>query len=323
MKTDALATILKKSRNPGCVTQYLPLGEIDMQKPFLPEDWTQLYYTEIYFTLTDQQRLRYNQLFGGRINEFIMMLESDIVDFFLKPLISNRRVQKIPELAACLKVMIEEEERHYQMFQTLNRKCLPAVYQGKPDRQFTALPMGATWLIKLLRFSASLLPFPIWFVMVMEEEAIDLARSMRQNPRTETLGELDPVFSAVHHEHRKDEGRHIVIDKYLAEACLSRGSSIARKLNAFLFKKMIKAMTSVGKSGPGAKVLNQLLVEHPELEPRKAELFQALLSLDSNARYKASIFNRRGAALSFQLFDDVPEFADLGKVMVGYERTEN
>jgi hypothetical protein len=42
------------------------VDRIDFSKPFLPEEYTQLYYTPIYRSLHRQHRLRYNQLFGVR-----------------------------------------------------------------------------------------------------------------------------------------------------------------------------------------------------------------------------------------------------------------
>ncbi len=45
------------------------VDQIDLGKPFLPEEYTQLYYTPVYQSLHREHRLRYNQLFGVRINE--------------------------------------------------------------------------------------------------------------------------------------------------------------------------------------------------------------------------------------------------------------
>ena len=59
---------------------------IDSRKPFVPEEYTQLYYTPVYHGLHREHRLRYNQLFGVRINEYIMMLEADLVERLLSPL---------------------------------------------------------------------------------------------------------------------------------------------------------------------------------------------------------------------------------------------
>src|SRR5262249_11421457 len=59
---------------------------IDFTGPFVPEDYTQLYYTPLYRGLHREHRLRYNQLFGIRINEYIMMLEADLVERLLAPL---------------------------------------------------------------------------------------------------------------------------------------------------------------------------------------------------------------------------------------------
>src|SRR6185436_10258369 len=64
---------------------------IDLARPFVPEEYTQLYYTPLYATLSAAQRLRYNQLFALRINEYIMMLEADLIERLL-PALARRPV---------------------------------------------------------------------------------------------------------------------------------------------------------------------------------------------------------------------------------------
>ena len=55
-------------------------GKVDASRPFVPEEHTQLFYTPVYATLSLEQRLRYNQLFGLRLNEYIMTLEAELVE---------------------------------------------------------------------------------------------------------------------------------------------------------------------------------------------------------------------------------------------------
>src|SRR5262249_44784637 len=72
------------------------LPAIDHTRPFVPETYTQLYYTPVYAKLHREHRLRYNQLFGLRINEYIMMLEADLVERLLSRLRGRRDVAADP-----------------------------------------------------------------------------------------------------------------------------------------------------------------------------------------------------------------------------------
>src|SRR5690348_9088432 len=65
-----------------CTRTDLPLA-VDSRRPFVPEEYTQLYFTPLYPALHFEHRLRYNQLFALRINEYVMMLEADLVERLL------------------------------------------------------------------------------------------------------------------------------------------------------------------------------------------------------------------------------------------------
>jgi hypothetical protein len=320
MTARALQTILKKSGEFAEQTQPTEIGAIDFSRPFIPEDRTQLYYSPLYHRLSDRHRLRYNQLFAIRVNEYIMTLESDIVDHFLRPLCRNGHVRRQTDLRRCLETMIAEEKRHYAIFLDLNRRCLPDAFTADQERYFTRQPAAMQMAMRALRLAARTLPFPIWFVMAMEEEAMDLARAMVKQPVTETLGELEPQFVAVHREHLKDEARHIIIDQHLVEKCLTRNNVVIRRVNARLFKAFMGLSTRVGPNGPGARVIRHLVSEHPELEPLQSEMINEILSLSDSHTYQSSLFNRKGAPLSFGIFDSMPEFEDLGRYLIGYDR---
>src|SRR6516165_4311044 len=134
------ADIERLANDPVRRMQMPDVGRIDMSKPFLPEEYTQLYYTPVYASLHREHRLRYNQLFGLRINEYIMMLEADLVEQVLSPLASHPGVAADSALVRCLGLMIEEEKHHFQCFATFNRACFPELYAGR-DRYFSALPL--------------------------------------------------------------------------------------------------------------------------------------------------------------------------------------
>ena len=314
--------ILELAADPARRTRRLSIGKLDFSRPFIPEEFTQLYHSPVYRTLTREQRLRYNQLFAVRTNEYIMMLESDLVDHFLVPLRRNRAVRADAALRACLDTMIAEEREHYQGFLALNRLCLPQVFRDGRERYFSRLSGGYKLLLWLLRAGARRLAYPMWYIMALEESSIGLARAMKKNPRTPTLGPLEPSFMAVHLEHMKDETRHLHTDRRLISACIGGAAPFWRRLDAALFKLMIREFTVIRRNGSGARVIRHLVGEMPELAPREEELLSALADLKHDEAYQRSLFSRPLMPLTFGVFDETEELAGLERILAGYDRPD-
>jgi P-aminobenzoate N-oxygenase AurF len=295
------------------------VDRIDLSKPFLPEEYTQLYYTPVYKSLHRQHRLRYNQLFGVRINEYIMMLEADLVERLLSPLRRHPNVAGNRTLVRCLSTMIEEENHHYRCFVALNRACFPDLYRTR-ERYFSDLPWQSRALLATAGLLAGRFAFALWYLMAMEESSTALARDLSRNPVTETLGPLEPTFAAVHAEHLKDEVRHLQIDGTLIDLCLGSSSRGRRVLNATLFKTMLAAVTRPTRTGSGVKVIRELVRQMPELSWRESEMIAAVLALKDDRGYQTSLFNRKAMPLTFGVFDRTQEFHDLTNAMMGYDR---
>jgi hypothetical protein len=290
---------------------------IDPQRPFVPEHHTQLYYTPLYAGLTHGQRLRYNQLSGLRLNEYIMMLESDLADRLLVPLLGHPQVRHDPALARAVQTMIDEERRHFDGFVALNQACRPDLYPPDAPRRFSRLPGWTRLMFAAVGLAARRHAFALWYMMAMEEAAKSLAREMAQQPETETLGPLDEGFRAVHLEHLKDETRHLHIDEWLIERCMPPQR---QRANAWLFQQMLAGVVRPTRHGSGARVIRQLVADCPELAPREEALVQSLLALRDNRRFQHSLFNRRIMPRTFAVFDQTPALAQLGRKMVGYDR---
>lgn len=316
----APADIDRFSADPARQMTVGEIGKIDLSMPFVPEDYTQLYYTPIYRHLCREHRLRYNQLFGIRINEYIMMLEADLIERLLTPLCRHPDVAGDAILRRCIDTMIEEERRHFRYFLALNRACHPALFADGRERYFSTLNLPLKALFSLVGLVSGQLAFALWYLMAMEESCTALARDMMRSPVTETLGPLEPNFMAVHREHTKDEARHLHIDKLLIDICLGKASPAKRAVNARLFKAMLAAVTRPTRRGSGVKVIRQLVAEMPELSWKESEMVSAVLSLRRDIQFQSSLFNRRAMPMTFGLFDQAEELGDLSEAMVGYDR---
>jgi hypothetical protein len=313
------ADIERLASDPARRMRMPAVDRIDLSKPFLPEEYTQLYYTPVYKSLHRQHRLRYNQLFGVRINEYIMMLEADLVERLLSPLRRHPNVAGNPTLVRCLSTMIEEENHHYRCFVALNRACFPDLYRTR-ERYFSDLPWQSRALLATAGLLAGRFAFALWYLMAMEESSTALARDLSRNPVTETLGPLEPTFAALHAEHLKDEVRHLQIDGTLIDLCLGGSSRRRRVFNATLFKTMLAAITRPTRAGSGVKVIRELVRQMPELSWRESEMIDAVLALKDDRGYQTSLFNRKAMPLTFGVFDRTQEFHDLTNAMMGYDR---
>jgi hypothetical protein len=293
---------------------------VDARRPFVPECYTQLYFAPLYASLHYEHRLRYNQLFALRINEYVMMLEADLVERLLVPLKRHRRVIGNAALIAAIDTTIVEERRHFSFFAALNRACRPDLYPVGTDRVFSRLPVWTDAMFRVAGLLASRLAFSLWYLMAMEESSMALAGDMRRHPETETLGPLDRAFMTVHLEHMKDEARHLHVDGMLVDLCIGSAARLRRVVNARLFQSMLRGVTTPTRAGSGVKVIRQLVREMPELQAQEHDLIDAVLALRDNKTFQESLFNRRIMPMTFQVFDSTDELAHLGARMVGYDR---
>jgi hypothetical protein len=316
----AAELINRLAADPAHCTRTGLILEVDSCRPFVPEDYTQLYFTPVYATLSFEQRLRYNQLFGLRINEYIMMLEADLVERLLTPLLRLPRIAADAALVEAMNTMIREERLHFAAFAALNRACRPDLYPPGEDRLFSRLPRWTQAMFWTVGALAGRLSFALWYLMAMEESSMSLARDMFRRPETETLGSLDPAFVSVHREHMKDESRHLQIDGRMIDLCIASGARTSRTLNARLFQSMLRGITRPTRSGSGVMVIHQLVRDMPELASREEEMIQAVLALKECHPFQESLFNRRIMPLTFKVFDRTPELANLGERMIGYDR---
>ncbi len=311
----SLQKALRASRQPAQCAASVRFESVDFSRPFIPEHFTQLYYTPIYGRLTDPQRLRYNQLFGIKVNEQFMTFESDFTNQILVRLLKHRAVNRNAELIGCMQAMIREERAHQDMFRALNRPCLPEAYH-RGDRYFTRL----RWHERLALGAVTLFPrhlvFLLWFLIAMEEYSVALSRAMVLHRQTESLGELEENFVRAHREHVKDEARHVHIDVHLIRACLGSLSHRGRSMNARIFCRFMAEIIAPKRGG--IAVLEHFLKEDSELEARRGELMRSVQALGRDARFLHTLFNRAMMPKTFALFDEVPELARLRDTLPGY-----
>jgi hypothetical protein len=250
-------------------------SSVDYSRHFIPEHFSPLFYTPVYAELTEEQRLRYNQLHGCYCNEQIMFLERSVADPVLGAL-----VQSLPadSMNVELRTFIDEERRHTEMLRDLNRRCMPNLY-SRSDFYFLTLPPGVEWLLKKIAGHPSLFPLVIWLMFLEEERAVFLGREMMR-----VKEDLEPHFVSTHRLHLADEIEHVEWDRQILAWLWPETAQALRTANAHLLRWIIGEFFVTPKRANG-RVVEELTRHFPALRPRLPEMREQLLSLREHEKW--------------------------------------
>lgn len=284
---------------------------IDFTRRFIPEFITPLAYTRIYQELSDEQRLRYNQLYASNFHEQFMSLEKVLIEHLLQPLTHRFRDEK---LAQHLIDFRNEEIKHTAMFHDLHVRCEPRLYSSH-DFYFLRMPKPLRWALHQVGKRAAMFPFCLWLTIIEEERTIFYSKLY-----LEEADQLEPNFVATHRTHLADEVGHVRRDKELLERLWPDRSGFWRNTNARIFSAILHEYFNVPKRG-GWRVVRELLREFPDLMPLLPEIREELRALETNEDFLRTLYTREMVPHTFALFDQWPEFRFLEKVLPGYRPT--
>lgn len=277
-----------------------------MDRPFLPEEFTQLYHTPFYPELSSAQRLRYNQLYGLRCNEQFMQFEEGFTQRVVSRLMRDLQSRGEAPLAKCLEQMLVEERRHHALFQRFNSLCLPDVYRHGAA-YFTRLSPMEERLLRLVSTYPRHLSLLMWLVLVLEEFSTGYSRMLAGSSG---LSELDPGYVNLHRLHLADEARHVQFDARVLEWLLSHSGPTANRLNAWLFRRALGEVLAPKRSG--VRVLQHLVKEFPELAGREQVMIRAVRALGVDPGVKAIIDDPHRMPVTYRLLAGYPAFAWAG-----------
>ncbi len=273
-----------------------------MKSYFVPEDCTHLYHTSCYSQMNNQQRLKYNQLFGLRINEQFIQFE----DVFIKGLMSRlKRHQKLknqPQLLADINRVLKDEEQHTRMFASFNSHIRPDLY-AHSNSHFTRLSPLENSILNTFLKTPGLLPGLLWLMLAMEEMTTAISREFISQADGYNL---DPAYIALHQHHFDDEIHHVGIDKKIIAMVLEHSSMAARKLNALLFRKTFTSILEPKRST--VKVILQLVKEEPELQPLQQTMIDEIKALTPEQAFPANLVQSDKLTVLHQLSMQYPDF---------------
>ena len=283
-------------------------GAIDTSRYFLPAPLTPLFHTPGYSSLTDTQRRRYNQLHGIYVNEQILFFEVALANNVLSALL---RLAPPSDLASALRRFRADEAAHAAMFRELNWRCAPTIYETT-DFHFVRAAGGAWRLLSAVSRRPATFPLFVWLMLMLEERALYYAReTLRQR------GSLAPHAVATHARHLCDEVNHVRWDQAVLDWLWPRTSQPLRRLNATLFRWMVGEFFNAPKRA-ALRVLDALVAEFPELEPRRGRMAAELRALGAQPAYHRFLYARDIVPRTFDRFDRWEEFASVGRVLLAY-----
>ncbi|HVU27015.1 MAG TPA: diiron oxygenase [Verrucomicrobiae bacterium] len=286
---------------------------IDFSRPFMPEKLTPFFFTPIYQTLTDAQRLRYNQLNALYFNEQTMFFEKTLAQNVLGYFLS----QSLPEeLKDGLRQFLAEEKAHTEMFRQLNRSCAPEFY-SRQDFHFIQVPPLAAKILEVVSKHPRQFPFLLWLMHLQEERAMFFGKVFLKH-----AGLLEPHFVETQRKHLADEIGHVRWDESLLDWIWPKTTAWSRRINSQIFSWMVKEyFTTPKRTAP--RIINALVKEFPELQPQRREFCRQLHALENDATYRRSLYSPENVPMTFKRFDAWPEFQMMTGAMPSYNRGGN
>jgi hypothetical protein len=292
----------------SAVTCLIESATVDHRKRFIPEEFTPLYHTPVYRMLSEEQRLRYNQLQAIYFSEQIIFFETAIGRPILEALL---RASLPLQLSKSLQQFLHEEQQHTEMFRQLNQQCAPQFYRAG---HFYFIQPARAWMAALRWATEHPRLFPMFFWLMLLQEERSLFYSRRVIAQRE---ELEPHFVKTHRTHLADEVGHVRWDEELIETLWHRANPVLRRVNAQLFDWMLREFFSAPKRAQ-LRVVHELTREFPALSALEPEMQRQLQALSLDRSYQRSLYSREIAPRTFARFDELPEFRSIK--LIGYCR---
>jgi len=289
------------------LSRYCPpsFANIGLDRPFVPESFTQLYHTEWYRALSDVQRLRYNQLYGLRSNELFMLFEEGFTRRVVTKLQGHSSVTD-PQLGECLLLMLQEEANHHRMFLSFNRQVLPQAYRDERGHFARPAPLEQA-LLQLLTSHPVRWPFMLWLILLLEEFSTAFSLLLMTHEQSEGLS---AEYVALHRLHLLDEARHVTLDSRLIELYLPPLSPRRQWLNGWLFRRLFREMVAPKRSG--IQVLRTLAAEYPELTSKLPQMEAAVRALPHDPGLYPLVVDAERLPLTHRLLGRYPLFDFVG-----------
>ena len=287
---------------------------IDFSLPFFPFHLTPLAQVPSWPRLGAAQQLRYTQLYSLYHNEQTVFFE-ELLAATLLPAFYRRPDRIGDDLAADLQRFETEERRHSGWFRELNHRVDPERFSLQPGT-YALVQVKPRMRALAQRLARRPFAFPlwIWLMLLQEERSIALSRECLR-----AGSNLEPSFAAAHRRHMADEIDHVRWDLSLIERVWLPMPKWKRRMQARLFSWLMAEFFTTPKRSAKA-VVQALIDEFPDLQLMREMLFGELADLGKAPSYHATLYSRETTPRCFELFDQLPEFYNIGRVLLAYQK---
>lgn len=264
---------------------------------YIPEELTPLSFTPCYAFLTAEQRVSYNRLHGLYFLEQIIFFEQCQGRSGLLWLIKNAPTEDLRREA---KDFLVEEDEHSSWFRGLLREVESETY-AHTDFHRIDTSAWVQWLTRSLGAGVAWLPALLWLQLMAEERALHFGRCFVRHAE-----QIDPRFLAVQRKHLADEPGHIRRDLLFIEWLWPATPSWLRHINARILEWLLREFFLLPKRS-GKRVIMEWISFHPELEPRRSEIFKDWQELEQNPEFMRSLYPRAALPKTAALASRWPE----------------
>jgi hypothetical protein len=269
---------------------------------FIPEAFTHLYHTSCYARLSEEQRCKYNKLYGLRINEQFIQFEELFIGRLMPRLQRHRRLKGNPSLLNAIESVLRDEEQHSRMFGRFNQTIRPDLYR-QSHSHFTRLSPVEHLLFKLIMITPGILPALLWLLLAMEELTTAISDALISHPHA---ADYNQTYLALHRTHLHDEKRHVGIDRKLIIEALKEITPARHRLNAFLFRNLFLNILKPRRST--VQVIHQLIREEPGLRRDRDSMIREIAALDLHKAFPANLVTPDTLPVLHALTDRYPEY---------------
>jgi hypothetical protein len=224
----------------------------DVSRPWVPESLLPLYGTRSFASLSDAQRLRYNQSYARQLAEEFIWLEQYLILAPVKRLLKASGLD--PDVSLVLSSFVSDERNHIAGFSRLRELAIKVSGPRSTTPLFNP-PRSVRSLARLAAQFPTAFAFWTTVIQAFEEYAVKIGQTYKRD-RT-----VDRLFQDVFVAHAQDEARHCRYDDLLTDWLRPSGP-----MNAFhacvadMFQARYRSV-SWGIDGP----ILELAQAHPEL----------------------------------------------------------
>jgi len=274
---------------------------------FLCPTLTPLWYTPGYQVLEEPDQQLYNQLTALMSIELIGWFEATLLPALTSAIKRITHDEVESDLMEALKSFIADECQHIGWWEKLHADSLTALGLDTQTRVLRVNPLGKR-AFHLIAGHACHVTAVFWVMLALEEHGLEIARRTLAQP----ADQIDPRHLDAHRHHVRDEARHVQLDRHLIDCFYRRQSGAARRVNAYLFDRLLMRYLLPPVRG-ASQVVDQLARMRPPVRPHVLSLKQQLRTLAHHTGYREMMYSRQTTPVLFSMFDEHPQMANLAR----------